>query len=156
MTRQVLMRLGAGLAAAGLLAALGALTLPWLSYRLLGRRLPAGVASREGTLSVLDAPRGTLFLILLSALVVLVALAGFGTGRARQVGGLAAPVVGLLAAALVVTTVTTASGTDVAAALGLPRVNAAVSEGIGGWFAVTAAAFLCFAGGLLSLGRFDR
>jgi hypothetical protein len=155
MTRRVLTMVGAGLAVAGLLAALGALALPWLTYRLLVRRLPAGV-ERDGHLRVFDAPHGTWFLVVLALLVVLVALAGFGTGAVRQIGGLIAPVVGLVAAVLVVTTVSTASGTDVAAALGLQRVSANVSGGAGGWFAVAAAACLCFGGGLLSLGRSDR
>lgn len=155
MTRRVLTMIGAGLVAAGLLAALGALVLPWASYRLLGRVLPGGV-TRTGTLSVLDAPRGKWFLVVLAVLVVLVALAGFGTGRVRQVGGLTAPVVGLLAAVLVVTAVPDVSAAHVAAALGLERVRAVVSGAAGGWFAVAASAFLCFGGGFLSLGRWDR
>jgi cytosine/uracil/thiamine/allantoin permease len=153
--RQILVRIGVGLTTAGLLAALGAFVLPWLSYTLLARRLPAGVA-REGSLSLFEVPRGKWFVAALVILMVLVALAAFGRGRARQVGGLAAPVVGLVAAALVVWTLTASGSGHVAAHLGLPRVNASVSGGAGGWLAVAAAAFLCFAGGLFSLGRYDR
>src|SRR5687768_6543901 len=108
MTRRLLTLLGSGLVVAGLLATLGALALPWLSYRLLARRLPLNV-EREGHLLVFDAPRGTWFLAVLGVLLVLVALAGLGSGRVRQVGGLAAPVVGLVAAVLVVTALGTAS-----------------------------------------------
>ena len=155
MNRQILVRIGIGLTTAGVLAAFGALALPWLSYTLLARRLPAGVA-REGTLSVLEAPRGKWFVAALVILTVLVALAAFARGRAGQVGGLAAPVVGLVAAALAVWTITASDSSVVAAVLGVRRVSATVSGGAGGWLAVAAAGFLCFAGGLLSLGRYDR
>ncbi|GIJ50072.1 hypothetical protein Val02_69580 [Virgisporangium aliadipatigenens] len=155
MNRQILVRTGAGLAAAGLLAAVGALALPWLSYTVLTRRLPAGVA-REGTVSVFDAPRGKWFLAALVILLALVAVAAFARGRARQVAGLVAPVLGLFAAALAVWTMTNTDSRHVTALLDLPRLNLTVESAPGGGFGVLAAAFLCFAGGLLSLGRYDR
>jgi hypothetical protein len=156
MARKLLIRIGAGLAVAGLLAALGALALPWGHYRVVGRRTIAGDVRRAGDMSVFDAPGGLWFVVVLLLLAGLVAVAAFGVGRARQVAGLTAPVIGLVAAVLVVTTVSGMTGTNNSVALGIGEVSATVRAGVGGWFAVAAAALLCFGGGLLSLGRSDR
>jgi hypothetical protein len=155
-TRRVLMRVGAGLAVAGLLAALAAFALPWGRYRLVGRRTLAGDVTRSGNISAFDAPGGAWYVGVLLLLAGLVALAWLGTGRVRQVAGLVAPVVGLMAAALAITTVQGMTGTGTVAALGLGQVRAVVSGAWGGWFAVSAAAMLGFAGGVLSLARSDR
>jgi hypothetical protein len=89
---------------------------------------------------------GTGYVAVLLLLAGLVALAWLGTGRARHMAGLVAPVVGFIAAALAITTVQGMTGTGTAAALGLGQVRAAVNWASGGWFAVAAAALLGFAG----------
>jgi hypothetical protein len=156
MTRRLLTATGAGLAVSGLPAALIALALPWGHYRVVGRRTIAGDVQRAGDISVFNAPRGTWFVVVLLVLAGLVAIAAFGVGRARQVAGLTAPVVGLIAAVLVVTTVESMTGTGRVSGLGLGEVTATVRSGVGGWFGLVAAALLSFGGGLLSLGRSDR
>jgi len=154
--RRMLMRSGAALAVAGLLAAAAAVALPWGRFRVLGRRTIAGDVAREGEISVFQAPGGRGYVVALVILIALVAMAAFGRGRARQVAGLVAPVVGLMAAAMVITTVQGMTGSGTAAALGLGRVRATITDGAGSWFAVAAAALLCFAGGILSLARSHR
>lgn len=159
MTQRVLTVVGAWLAALGLLAILLALVLPWGHYRVVSRLVPGSNVSRSGDVSVFDAPRGILFVVVAALVVCLVALAGFGAGRARQIGGLVGPLVGLVAAVLAVTTVRALTGVEDASAAGLSGyggLTVRMTTAAGGYFGLFASPLLGFGSGLLSLGRLNR
>jgi len=148
--RRILIIVGGALVALGLLAAVLAFALPWASYRM---RLRRGGWAEEDFFSVFEIRRGTWFVVALVLLMVLALAAAVGVERVRQVAGMAAPVVGLIAAALVVAVMQSQIGDQrIEVELG-GLADARVRWAGGAVFGLAATPLLGFGAGLLSIGR---
>jgi hypothetical protein len=147
--RRVLIIFGGVLTAFGVLAVIGAFARPWASYRI---RLARG-GWNEGVFTIFDVRRGTWFIVALLMLLGIAGVAALGSGRARQIAGLVAPVVGLIAAALVVGIVQAQTGAATIQVGAGGRVQAEIAWASGAVFGLIATPLLGFGGALLAIGR---
>jgi hypothetical protein len=151
--RRFLTVTGAVLAGAGLLVGIASLAVPWGRLRARGTAA-GGSATGDGPVAVFQASGGSWYLLAVGVLVVLLAMATLGAGRAPDIALTVAPVAGILTALIAVTVannIASSAGGVAAVGFGQVQVTAETAEGVS--LGLLTGPLLGFGAGLLALAR---